>query len=167
MYRTVEDFLADWGQENQSTLKLLRNLTDESLAFRAGEGVRPIGRLAWHLAQTLPEMMGTAGLTGIDGAPHGAPVPARAADIAEAYERGARSVAGAVRAQWSDEVLPEAVPMYGEHWRRGMVLGILIRHEAHHRGQLSVLMRLASLPVPGCYGPAREEWAAMGMEAMD
>lgn len=166
MYRKVEDFLNDWEQETQSTLKVLRNLTDESLAFRPSPEVRPIGRLAWHVAETLPEMMGLAGLQGLEGAPQHAPTPESAREIADAYERGARSVAQAVRAQWSDDVLAGKVPMYGEEWPRGTVLSVLVRHEAHHRGQLTILMRQAGLKVPGCYGPAAEEWAAMGMPAM-
>lgn len=167
MYRKTDDFVSDWGYESQSTLKVLRNLTDESLAFRAGPGVRSIGRLAWHIAQTLPEMMGQAGLFGLEGAGEGEPVPATAQEIVDAYERGARSVSAAVAEQWSDGVLEEKVPMYGDEWARGTVLSILIHHEAHHRGQLTVLMRLAGLAVPGCYGPAAEEWAAMGMAAME
>jgi uncharacterized damage-inducible protein DinB len=55
--------------------------------------------------------------------------------------------------------------MYGEMWSRGTVLSILVRHEAHHRAQLTVLMRQAGLAVPGCYGPAKEEWAGMGIPA--
>jgi uncharacterized damage-inducible protein DinB len=153
MYRKTDDFVSDWGYESQSTLKVLRNLTDESLAFRAGPGVRSIGRLAWHIAQTLPEMMGQAGLFGLEGAGEGEPVPATAQEIVEAYERGARSVSAAVAEQWSDGVLEGKVPRY--------------RHEAHHRGQLTALMRLAGLAVPGCYGPTAEEWAAMGMAAAE
>ena len=38
--------------------------------------------------------------------------------------------------------------------------------EAHHRGQMTVLMRQAGLTVPGIYGPAQEEWAAMGMPTL-
>jgi uncharacterized damage-inducible protein DinB len=41
----------------------------------------------------------------------------------------------------------------------------LIQHQAHHRGQMTVLMRQAGLPVPGIYGPSKEEWANFGMEA--
>ena len=41
----------------------------------------------------------------------------------------------------------------------------LINHQNHHRGQMTVLMRQAGLTVPGVYGPAKEEWAAAGMEA--
>jgi uncharacterized damage-inducible protein DinB len=55
--------------------------------------------------------------------------------------------------------------MYGMTWTKGTVLVSLITHQAHHRGQMTVLMRQAGLKVPGVYGPAREEWAAMGMPA--
>jgi uncharacterized damage-inducible protein DinB len=44
-----------------------------------------------------------------------------------------------------------------------MTLQILIRHEIHHRAQMTVLMRQAGLKVPGIYGPSRDEWQAMGM----
>jgi len=56
--------------------------------------------------------------------------------------------------------------MYGETWARGLTLFYLILHQAHHRGQITVLMRQAGLTVPGIYGPAKEEWAAFGAPAM-
>jgi uncharacterized damage-inducible protein DinB len=46
-------------------------------------------------------------------------------------------------------------------------LSATIRHQTHHRGQLTVLMRQAGLVVPGCYGPSREEWGQYGMAAQD
>lgn len=55
--------------------------------------------------------------------------------------------------------MAEDIPMYGETWKNGNVLRAVINHEAHHRVQMTVLMR----PVPGIYDPAEEEWAAMGM----
>jgi uncharacterized damage-inducible protein DinB len=55
--------------------------------------------------------------------------------------------------------------MYGEQWSRGAVLSALILHQVHHRAQMTVLMRQAGLKVPGLYGPAREEWAAMNLPA--
>jgi len=45
-----------------------------------------------------------------------------------------------------------------------MSLQVLVVHQAHHRGQMTVLMRQAGLKVPGVYGPAREEWTAYGMQ---
>ncbi|MGB5893715.1 MAG: DinB family protein, partial [Ignavibacteriaceae bacterium] len=37
----------------------------------------------------------------------------------------------------------------------------------HHRGQLTVIMRLAGLKVLGVYGPAGEERANMGIKAQE
>ena len=45
-----------------------------------------------------------------------------------------------------------------------MSLQVLVVHQAHHRGQMTVLMRQAGLTVPGVYGPAREEWTTYGMQ---
>jgi len=52
-------------------------------------------------------------------------------------------------------------------WKKGKVLSVLVKHQTHHQGQLTVIMRLAGLKVPGVYGPAEEEWANMGMEAQE
>ena len=44
------------------------------------------------------------------------------------------------------------------------VFRLLIQHQAHHRGQLTVLMRQADLKVPGVYGPSKEEWEVMNAQ---
>jgi uncharacterized damage-inducible protein DinB len=165
MFRRIDDFLTEWEHESASTARVLRALTDESLGFTA-PGVRSIGRLAGHIVETLTEMPGTAGLS-VGEEPEEDAAGRDAAAVAEAYERNAAQVARAVREGWTDGLLPEPVPMYGQEWPRGTVLSILIKHEAHHRGQLTVLMRQAGLTVPGTYGPAREEWAAMGLPPME
>jgi uncharacterized damage-inducible protein DinB len=81
-----------------------------------------------------------------------------------AYDRASASVLEQVTQHWTDGMLEDTLEMYGDRWTRGNVLDALIRHEAHHRGQMTVLMRQAGLPVAGPYGPSREEWAAYGME---
>lgn len=47
--------------------------------------------------------------------------------------------------------------MYGEIWKINKVLSVVVKHQTHHRGQLTVIMRLAGLKVTGVYGPAKEE----------
>jgi len=81
------------------------------------------------------------------------------------YEACSRAVAEELPKHWTDAMLPETVPMYGQPWPRGTVLFSLVVHQAHHRAQMTVLMRQAGLKVPGVYGPAREEWAAMNLPA--
>ncbi len=166
MMRSIADFTTAWTYETEATLKILRNLTDASLAQRVTAGGRSLGVLAWHLVLTLGEMPGQAGLAA--GAPaHDAPAPAKASAIVEAYGEAAKSLASVVASSWSDASLTDEIPMYGETWKKGDVLTSLILHQAHHRGQMTVLMRQAGLVVPGVYGPAREEWSQMGMPPME
>ena len=40
----------------------------------------------------------------------------------------------------------------------------LIKHIAHHRGQITVLMRQAGLKPFGVYGPPKEDWIHLGVE---
>ena len=165
MLRRVDDFVKDWEYEAEATGKILNALSDESLSQKVSPEGRTLGFLGWHLAQTLGEMLDRVGLK-IDAPGFDKDPPATAAEIAEAYERAAMSVADEVKKNWIDDTLLETDDMYGETWARGLTLFYLIAHQAHHRGQMTVLMRQAGLKVPGVYGPAREEWAAMGAPAM-
>ncbi|MEO6694522.1 MAG: DinB family protein [Ignavibacteria bacterium] len=165
MYNSIESFLRDWKYESDSTVKLLKNLTDESLNQMVTPDGRSLGFLAWHTAVTIPEMMGKTGLK-IDGPKEDEPVPTSAEDIINGYERAAKSLAEQLKNNWKDENLNEEDEMYGEKWKKGMSLMYLNLHQAHHRGQMTVLMRQAGLKVTGVYGPAKEEWSAMGMEPL-
>jgi len=162
MFRRVADFQKAWEQETNSTLKVLRALTDASLAQSVTKDGRTLGRLAWHLATTLGEMMERTGLK-VGGPSHESPPPASAGAIVAAYETASKAVADGASG-WTDAALEVEDDMYGEKWPRGLTLQVLIVHQAHHRGQMTVLMRQAGLRVPGVYGPAREEWTTYGMQ---
>jgi uncharacterized damage-inducible protein DinB len=164
MLRQIEDFQKEWAYESEATLKILRALTDESLNQKVTPTGRSLGFIAWHLTLTLGEMLSKCGLT-IDAPAEDAALPASAAEIAAAYEKGAKSIADEVGKNWTDETLLQTDNMYGETWPRGVTLFALIAHQAHHRGQMTVLMRQAGLTVPGMYGPSAEEWQAHGMAA--
>lgn len=163
MFTTCEQFLAIWQSEREATQHLFDALTDHSLAQAVAADHRTIGRLAWHIAQTIPEMIGHTGLV-IDGPGEHDPVPASAKTIADGYRTAAASLEAQITAHWTDETLAEVDDMYGERWSRGRTLDVLLLHQVHHRGQLTVLMRQAGLPVAGVYGPSREDWSQMGME---
>ncbi len=162
MFRRIQDFVETWGHERASTLKVLAALTDASLAQSVTTGHRTLGRLAWHLATTPAEMMARTGLA-VGGPSHESAPPSSAAAIAAAYQAASQAVADGV-ARWTDATLDTEDDMYGQKWARGMTLMALVVHQAHHRGQMTVLMRQAGLEVPGVYGPSREEWAKMGMQ---
>lgn len=165
MYRTIADFLADFQYVSDSTLKVLRSCTDASLSQPVAPGFRTLGYLAWHIVLSQCEMLEHAGVPA-SATKADASAPATIAEIVAAYERSSKEVMDKVPAAWNDAALNDDVAMYGQTWKKGVVLSALINHETHHRGQLTVLMRQAGLKVPGVFGPAQEEWAQMGMPAM-
>ena len=162
MFRRVADFQKAWEQETSSTLKVLGALRDASLGQAVTKDDRTLGRLAWHLATTPAEMMERTGLA-VGGPSHDSPPPASAEAILATYGAASKAVANGV-SRWTDATLEVEDDMYGQKWLRGSTLQALIVHQAHHRGQMTVLMRQAGLKVPGVYGPAREEWTAFGMQ---
>ena len=164
MFETVDGFLKSWEFESAGTLKVLAALTDESLAQAVTPDGRTLGRLAWHITTSVPEIMGRTGLR-VSGPDPEAPAPSSARAIESAYAEAARSLAKVIKESWTDATLAVEDDMYGDKWSRGVTLGALVSHQTHHRGQMTVLMRQAGLPVTGIYGPAREEWASMGMTA--
>lgn len=166
MFRTVQDFEKSYKYESEATLKLLRALTDKSLDQHVVPEGRSLGRLAWHLAQSQTDFLNKACLQ-VEGPDWDAAVPSSAAQIVSTYEQTSRSVMSEITKKWNDAALLEEHDIFGETWPNGLTLEAMLRHEAHHRGQITVLMRQAGLAVPGVYGPAREEWASYGMPAME
>jgi uncharacterized damage-inducible protein DinB len=163
MFTKHEDFLQTWQHESGSTQKLLDVLTDQSLAQPVAKDHRTLGRIAWHVVTTLPEMMARTGMK-FSSLNHDAPVPTSAAEIAAAYKTVCEELTAQVK-NWDEKTLLTMDDMYGMQWPKGLTLRILISHQTHHRGQMTVLMRQAGLRVPGVYGPSLEEWTEFGMPA--
>ena len=164
MYTSLQSFIAEYTYEAEGTQKLLDLLTDASLEQEVLPGYRTLGRLAWHIVTTVSDMLHRTGLQFDAPFAYSEP-PASAAEIAATYRTAVQSMLEAIRTQWTDETLQQEVDMFGEPWKNGFTLRALLMHEVHHRGQMTVLMRQAGLTIPGIYGPAKEEWAAMGVEA--
>jgi uncharacterized damage-inducible protein DinB len=166
MYRKLEDFINDWAIESESTLKVFNNLTDESLTKKVDDNVRTAGRLTWHITTSIGEMAHGTGLT-FKTVDSNSSIPATAKEIVDAYKEASENLLAAIKSNWNDDTLSVEDDMYGEMWKRGTTLGVIISHQIHHRAQLTIVMRLNGLAVPGIYGPAKEEWTSYGMPAQE
>lgn len=162
MIRTIDDFLTQWQQEKASTLSVFSNLTDASLRQSWPDG-RSIGRLANHLIESLYGLPAQAGLPLVSIEANYNTVE----ELIAAYDDGADRVAEAVSEGWHDGMMDDEIPMYRQTWKKGFCLLALILHQAHHRGQMTVLMRFAGLQVPGVYGPSKEERAAYNLAPLE
>jgi len=165
LLKKVDDFLAAWKYESDSTIKMFTNLTDESLNQKVTEDGRSLGFIAWHITLTIGEMMSKTGLSFNDFDEH-APLPAFADVILTTYKKLSSEMSSQIMNNWNDNMLEDSLNMYGQTWKRGDVLVSLLSHQSHHRGQMTVLMRQAGLKVPGVYGPSKEEWSEFGMATL-
>jgi len=163
MFTSIEHFTTVYKAEVERTEKLLGNLTDASLSKPDHKDLRSLGRAAWHIVTTYPEMCRRFDIH-LNKPSEKDPIPKKAADIKDAYHLVTRAVLQAVGG-WKDADLRKEDDMYGEKWPRGKSLWVLVVHEIHHRAQMTVLMRLAGVPVTGVYGPSREEWSQYGTKA--
>lgn len=151
MYRTVNDFLNDWSVSAQGTQKVLRALTDDKLGQAIVEGHNTLG---W-LANSPVFFMWQVGLR-VDRVGDEKEIPTRAADIVNAYAKVAEDVKREVEQQLTDEKMVESIETFAGTMPRGAMLRTFIDHQTHHRGQMTVLLRQAGLPVPGVMGPTKE-----------
>lgn len=163
MFSSIQHFIGVWEAESSATLSCLEKLTDESLTQDLVHDHRSIDRLANHIIDCAA------------GIPHEAGFPVSGytktkyhtvAEMITAYKKATDSVKQAIQS-CTDAMLQEESMMYGESWKKGFSLWVTVVHQIHHRGQLTVLMRLAGLKVPGVYGPSKEEWEAMGLPQAD
>ncbi|UOQ43903.1 DinB family protein [Halobacillus salinarum] len=162
MYQSLNGFFASWEFECDQTKKLFQCLSDEALQQKITADDRDLGRIAWHLIISIKELMNHTGLN-IE-APEEEEIIYSASVIIQEYENTCESLKKEIYTQWTDQSLQEKNSLFGKEMPNRFFLMTLIRHQIHHRGQITVLMRQAGLNVPGIYGPSREEWGALGMK---
>jgi uncharacterized damage-inducible protein DinB len=156
--------LGDLETEIATTRRVLERIPDEHFEWKPHARSMSLGGLATHIA-TIP-FYGTAVLQGQDfdvAAPLPPNPPATTRD--EVLRRFEETVAAfrALLEDADDLSLREPWNLRsGEHViltapRIGMLRGMVVSHLVHHRGQLSVYLRLLDVPVPSIYGPTADE----------
>ena len=157
----LEWFLETWDREAENTLKLLRVLPPTQYDFRPDAGGRSLGELAWHLAES--DAFISYGIERGQFAPGAKPPntarPSTIDGLAPGYERVHREAADRIRKLAPD--LDRSLPLFGRPMTvRSLLWDVILSHGIHHRGQLTLMCRLAGGAAPGMYGPNREESAA-------
>ncbi len=161
MFTSIDQFVSLWEREAADTVKVFEAISPEIFRYAAADYRRSVARLSNHITETLQEMPSEAGLD--------AGTAYHELDTIDAlihqYKALSDKLLYAVKTGWTDHMLAEQIMMYGQNdWTRASVLQSLILHQCHHRGQLTVLIRLAGGTVPGIYGPSYDEWKMWGQE---
>jgi uncharacterized damage-inducible protein DinB len=156
--------LAELTQEAASTRRVLERVPERQLAWKPHPKSMSLGQLALHVA-TIPGGVSTI-LDG-DGFDAGTanPTQKQATSRAELLEALAANVEKARGFLQRLDAKRAAAPWRLSRGARelftvprgGAVRTILFNHWYHHRGQLSVYLRLLDVPVPAVYGNSADE----------
>ena len=163
MANELEMFLESWDREAANTVKLLQALPADSYDYRPDATGRSVGELAWHLAE------GDAyisygidrGEFTMDARPPNLERPRTVEALAPGFERIHRDAVARIR-KLTPQDLDRTISFFtGPMTIREILWNGIMAHGIHHRGQLTLMCRLAGGQAPGLYGPNREEMAAM------
>ncbi|GGA81495.1 DinB family protein [Ornithinibacillus halotolerans] len=157
MYRLKEDFIQDWNHATEGTIQVLEAMTDNKLEQAIVEGHSTLGWLGWHLATSPAFFGGQAGLQ-IEATGNPSDVPTSAQEIVSTYKKASEQIKSKVE-KLTDEQMVEVLESFAGNIPRGALLRMMIDHQTHHRGQMTVLLRQAGLIVPGVMGPTKEDQA--------
>ncbi|MEW5974478.1 MAG: DinB family protein [Acidobacteriota bacterium] len=163
--RIIDTLLAEMDQEAQISLRVLERVPDDKLTWKPHEKSMSLGQLALHIANTPGGVSKMALMDSYELDPEAfakIPSPTSRDEIITALKKGLQEARqnlgtmddakamGTWRATSRGEELM-AVP------RGAFLRMVLLNHSYHHRGQLSVYLRLLNVPVPSIYGPSADE----------
>ena len=158
-----QQFLEAFEREHERTMRVLRAYPDDQTDFRPHERSRSARDVTWPIVLGQERLMLKALTTGFDWSqPPGAPptAPGRMSEIAQAAEQAHRKVVGALN-DAGDAKMDSSVPFFvapktlGDYPLTDFLWMVLFDH-IHHRGQLSVYLRIVD-KVPSIYGPSGDE----------
>jgi uncharacterized damage-inducible protein DinB len=155
--------LADYDHEMGTTRRLLERLPDDKLSWKPHEKSMSLGALATHLSN-IPNWGGTIlnePFFDLAAAPPNRPEHASRADILATFDETRDRVRGWMDKSDAEYNAPWTLKRGGQQMfsvpRVAAFRSFVLHHIIHHRGQLSVYLRLNDVPVPAMYGPSADE----------
>ncbi len=159
----IDSILAELDRESQATRRVLERIPEDKLAWKPHPKSKSIGELGWHVAAIPGRIAMVVQSDDADAATFPqAPMPETAAGIVEGYGQSlarAKELLGRL----DDDALGRTTTLRrGDRKifsgpKRELLRAVMLNHGYHHRGQLSVYLRLLDVPVPSVYGPTADE----------
>ena len=159
--------LPEIDQEMANTRTTLERVPSESFDWKPHERSFSFGELANHLARLPGWGAATLGTESMDIDPEkGEFVPPPPAEniegVLDVFEKSVAEFRSALEAASDEELMKPWALLHGgkelfQMPRIAVIRGMILNHIVHHRGQLTVYLRLNDLPLPPLYGPSADE----------
>lgn len=158
-------FLQEYENEAKTTRRVLERVPQDKLAWKPHPKSMSLGYLAMHIATAQGFCAGWTLQDAFDFAASRGDAPgepSHVSDILAAHDKSVETVKQTV-SKLGDEGLqkPWEGRMGGQTLmtmpKAAVIRNIVLNHIYHHRGQLSVYLRLLDVPVPSIYGPSADE----------
>ena len=159
----VEALLPEFDHEFATTRRLLDRVPQAQLGWKPHEKSMTLGELAGHLANIPFWCTATLSADSLDldsldrpPVPESCEVLLRGFDtrLAAARERLAATTDPEFLAPWT---LKKGTQEFFTMPKISVIRTFVMNHQIHHRGQLTVYLRLNNVPLPPVYGPTADE----------
>lgn len=159
--------LPEFDHEMATARTVIERLPEEKYGWAPHERSMTAGRLASHIAEmanwgTASMLQDSIDLAPVDGPQWEAFNASSRAQLLEAFDKNVAECRAAIAAT-SDETFmkPWSLLRAGQTLmtmpKIAVVRTFVLNHVIHHRGQLSVYLRLVGVAVPSIYGPSADE----------
>jgi uncharacterized damage-inducible protein DinB len=157
--------LAEFDHEMGTTRRLLERTPEAEFAWKPHEKSFSLGQLAGHVANIPNWCDAILNNTVFDVLSVGdtrAKMPESTASLLTQFDKTVAAARAALATTGDPEMLTPWTFKRGEHVmftmpRIAAIRSFIMNHSIHHRGQLSVYLRLKDVPLPSMYGPTADE----------
>lgn len=156
--------IAELKHESGLTKKMLERVPLENKEWRPHEKSMTVGRLATHIAEIphwISEIIGRDVFNFADR-PYNPRTAASSEELMDIFQTNIDNSIAALEKATDEDLNQTWTIKRGDHVimqtpKKVAIRGWAYSHLYHHRGQLSVYLRLLDVPVPGMYGPSADE----------
>ncbi|HTU02674.1 MAG TPA: DinB family protein [Candidatus Sulfotelmatobacter sp.] len=162
--RMIEPMLMELDHEAKTTRRLLERVPGAHLGWAPHAKSMTLGRLATHIAE-IPGWISTVVQKDEFDVAAGNRKPGTAGSVEELlrmFDENIQKAQKTMQALTEDQLRATWRLLKGGQAllampRMGVLRALMLNHLIHHRGQLSVYLRLKDVPLPSIYGPTADE----------
>ena len=158
-----DGLLMEFDHEMATTRKLLERIPVDKLTWKPHDKSMSLGGLCTHLGN-IPNWAFTIlndASFDLAAAPPNLQEKTSRAEILDAFDEATKKTRAAMDKTDGEYLAPWALKRGGQEMfsmpRVAAFRTFVLYHIVHHRGQLSVYLRLNNIPVPAIYGPTADE----------